>query len=1098
MCRDVGLRGRLPDGSADNPSSRPRNEERNATVAELCVTSGGHTRLGGRGPLPPANLPNYAIIEDVADPQPSRPLITGSNHRLPFMDLDPARFEQLCLWLVGAEGWKRAEHLGSSGSDGGRDIMAFKPQGGDDQLWYLQCKRRARITVADLRSELNKISAFASTHPEATAAGVVFVIAGDVSAAQRDAIRKHASLLGLGIEFWARSELDERVKRHPRILAEFFQLPGFTERVRDPAELADAALTEGWRSMVDVDFDRAVDAFERAATTLAGTSHVDRERKARREAARALGEQVVYGRLSDKERLRKLRRIDEHLDLCEALGEPRASLLLERAMLARLRDDPARTLELASECATLAPADGALFLRAEALVAVMQACWQLDRIDEAIALADQVAEICDAIPEDEPRFVVAATWLRTRCKAGQAGDEEVRSFCDLVRASVVNDELVKDEQDLDRAAPLRPRRAALIVGEVAAEFSRSQLADQTLLLCELGYELAATDGSPAMRCNVALQTAELAIETGDRSLVSTYVSYATSAVEESRNRISQERDAPTWQTLRANLLYAQGRIAARLGWLASSPIASNDDLVHACGWFVEAIAFANQNRAVIGGDIDDFCTEVRWWLARAKKDLNEDDEAAALFRVVRTAPAMANPSFVEAIGMEAWLMEADSLLWAGRGEEAKVVAQMLIDDGRASEEVMTKVRNIMGYLDNVVLPNKLWLRSSEANAIGDAARRRGLGEAVSEQVAPLVEWWRSWRNEENGHESELMDYWGRGGFARVAAALRARPHAAIAVDAASVNDIRRWARILCPLFETVVVKWKGEFWSGFIVAPVHESWGGPGSFGGHGYSVLLGSKVRDDWYVAASQGSLLPEAATRFLATEALDLVESGRLVVVPAPLVGCTQSSIGWTDHLLLEGLLGGVVNAIQTTASAPAVGRPQRVLDLARHTIPYMADISLPDLARVLDETDEWVVSLRSLLLRSLLSDDLRRENWASIAAIENEIKTACRELRDAFDRIGRAGGWAVSETDGAIAAGSTPDHGQPGLPVTELLRSLAADRPSLGPWIPYFRLGTQGGHLDWSSPSDLLSPGSAQPGGSWLFPGTAGAGIRTVRTA
>ncbi len=49
--------------------------------------------------------------------------MTGGAHRLPFGQLDPLKFEELCLWLVRREGYEQAEHLGQSGSEQGRDIV---------------------------------------------------------------------------------------------------------------------------------------------------------------------------------------------------------------------------------------------------------------------------------------------------------------------------------------------------------------------------------------------------------------------------------------------------------------------------------------------------------------------------------------------------------------------------------------------------------------------------------------------------------------------------------------------------------------------------------------------------------------------------------------------------------------------------------------------------------------------------------------------------------------------------------------------------------------------------------------------------------------
>ncbi len=65
-----------------------------------------------------------------------KPPVTGGGHRLPFAQLDPRKFEELCLWLVRREGYERAEHLGESGSEQGRDVVAWK----GDRRFAFQCK----------------------------------------------------------------------------------------------------------------------------------------------------------------------------------------------------------------------------------------------------------------------------------------------------------------------------------------------------------------------------------------------------------------------------------------------------------------------------------------------------------------------------------------------------------------------------------------------------------------------------------------------------------------------------------------------------------------------------------------------------------------------------------------------------------------------------------------------------------------------------------------------------------------------------------------------------------------------------------------------
>lgn len=152
------------------------------------------------------------------------PLVTASNHLLPLFQLDASTFERLCLWLVRAEGFTKAEHYGAAGSDGGRDIVAFR---GYDP-WFFQCKRRSRLTRSQLQAEVAEVAAgvadrFADTPPPRVT--MVFIVTSLVSARLRDAVSSYAVERGLACEFWAATELDERIKRHPELVQEFFRVP---------------------------------------------------------------------------------------------------------------------------------------------------------------------------------------------------------------------------------------------------------------------------------------------------------------------------------------------------------------------------------------------------------------------------------------------------------------------------------------------------------------------------------------------------------------------------------------------------------------------------------------------------------------------------------------------------------------------------------------------------------------------------------------------------------------------------------------------------------------------------------------------------------
>jgi tetratricopeptide (TPR) repeat protein len=146
----------------------------------------------------------------------SKPPITSTQHELPFSQLGWEQFERLCLRLVLAEGYVRAEHLGASGGEGGRDIVAWR----DRQRVVFQCKRVKQFVAHDGIKEVNKLR---SRPPQDQPDEIVFIIACPVSDQTRKGIRQ-----AWGDEktclFWAGSELDSKVKKQEAILREFFGL----------------------------------------------------------------------------------------------------------------------------------------------------------------------------------------------------------------------------------------------------------------------------------------------------------------------------------------------------------------------------------------------------------------------------------------------------------------------------------------------------------------------------------------------------------------------------------------------------------------------------------------------------------------------------------------------------------------------------------------------------------------------------------------------------------------------------------------------------------------------------------------------------------
>ena len=252
-----------------------------------------------------------------------RPPATATRHPLPFGSLSPADFERLCLWLVRREGYEKAEHFGDRGRDQGRDVVAFR----DGRRLVFQCKRVARLEPGDAEREIAKLLRLPeATRPEE----VIFVVSTTVEAATRDRA-KAAWPDPNRCGFWSGTELDERVKRHPDILEEFFDLGG-AEPVPKPPRFAEALL-EIWLDRVARGHRELMPYFERRGAPLLEHVYVELQLSPRRHRGSTdpTGRQI--------EELRRERLLGRPMSIREVLDlDPRNDPWVTRRWL--LRGDP--------------------------------------------------------------------------------------------------------------------------------------------------------------------------------------------------------------------------------------------------------------------------------------------------------------------------------------------------------------------------------------------------------------------------------------------------------------------------------------------------------------------------------------------------------------------------------------------------------------------------------------------------------------------------------------------------------------------------------------------------------------------------------------
>ncbi len=162
----------------------------------------------------------------------TKPRVTATGHELPFERLSPRDFERLCLWLVRREGYPTAEHVGAAGSDRGRDLVAQR----DDGVAVFQCKREKQFGPSKAEEAVRKILVDGPPPAE-----IILLVACDATKATRE--RALAVAAGVPCTVWARSELDERVKRHPETIEEFFEPTRRENRPNQQQEASDRTIT---------------------------------------------------------------------------------------------------------------------------------------------------------------------------------------------------------------------------------------------------------------------------------------------------------------------------------------------------------------------------------------------------------------------------------------------------------------------------------------------------------------------------------------------------------------------------------------------------------------------------------------------------------------------------------------------------------------------------------------------------------------------------------------------------------------------------------------------------------------------------------------
>lgn len=144
-----------------------------------------------------------------------------TTNRLHFEDLDPKRFEDLCLNLIyKMKNWKDIKHYGATGKDEGIDIYTVEQNNGNEINWIIQCKRYKSINKTQLTDIIDKI--IKNNIPDV----LLLIISCDVSKANQDYFDVYSKEKGIKQNIiWTQSILEAKLySDHNDLLSIYFNI----------------------------------------------------------------------------------------------------------------------------------------------------------------------------------------------------------------------------------------------------------------------------------------------------------------------------------------------------------------------------------------------------------------------------------------------------------------------------------------------------------------------------------------------------------------------------------------------------------------------------------------------------------------------------------------------------------------------------------------------------------------------------------------------------------------------------------------------------------------------------------------------------------
>lgn len=930
----------------------------------------------------------------------------------------------------------------------------------------------------------------------------ILAVAADVKSTNRradiDSEKSRFKDAGLCFEVWGPRQLQEKLRPHPGIVAQYLGMD-WVENIcglavyewNDPKKL----MEQRYEAFLEGRLEEAIKLSRKSAKNAEALGQAKSQINSTRALARDLSEYLIGLRRNNADTTEVAGEISEALDKLELLGLQQDEMYVEKALFARIDGRPTEAITLAGSALKLAEKPET---KADALIVQMQASWLLNTVSESLSLAGHVAEVARENTEGDAALALMASWTRTLLKSNSYVLDDITKFVSTAEAAI--DEI---------GAP----RCLIFLEDVTWEASRlkDQDALQKLLDAALGLAQEAKDFKRVS--DFALQLAQLSAERDNDSIARQNILIASNSIDKLR---TDEKTSSTWASLKATYFVMLSRVddlAAEcvketsfskfLGFKRSAYSALENGL-----------EFISEHLQKMSGEVEPFVSDTQYRAGKLAADLGLYSKAKEHFSSALSDSLVHDPRYAE-LATRVRFGLAEALMLSGQPELAREEWTNLSDQPNIPCRVRDGAQENIRFIDESVTSIKSWIASDTANCLRTevASEREGLRQTLARQIRPFFDWVSDFGPETEGHHanSELYDIWGRGGFCRVVACLKADPLNAICVDARSIVEISTLARVFCPIYESVVIVWKGAMHPALGIVPMPDHLGPTGNFGGQGYiRTSDGIKDKDGWHAAMGWANYIPKEVSSFLVGDAAKLIKSGRLILLPAPLIGCTQSETGWTDNLFTDGLLNGIIKSARhdSKADSPDADRPKFV-DLGAIGIPYMEGVALSDLDDVLSDHTVEFEPLRKRVRKVIGNRDIRSESWNDFGLQISDVRDALFQLDDLMSGIvskaGEAKAWNLQKIESNISAMERSELCPGSDPITDQLQALGNLATELQPWVPYWRLKNLGGKVGWSSELDACSEppdtmarmqgfnNSVTQG--WLYPGDGGPGMATA---